>query len=168
MQVKFELIKENARLPERGHDIDVGLDVYTPAAGILRPGVNTIPLGITCHVPVGYGAFLYPRTGMASGKAVWDMEVVASSLGGKTLVSDVTSDAVSIIAHMPPIDPGYTGEINAIVTNNSNLHIRYPLHTRFGQLVFYPIAYAVPTLAVDTSRGTGAFNSTGAQEIKRT
>lgn len=164
MHVKFDLLHPNAKLPARGHSIDVGLDTYTPEAGILRPGINKINLGFACHVPIGYGAFIYPRTGMASGLATLGMEIqVVRSMpeGGKVYVKDMKPDGISIIAHMPPIDPGYTGAVHALVTNNSEYFIKYDAHTRFGQLVFYPITYVIPVENVDASRGTNAFGSTG-------
>lgn len=159
MQVKFKLLREGARLPERGHGIDVGLDTFTPTSGILKPGINKIPLGFSCDVPVGYGAFIYPRTGMTSGEA--SKYLLVSAAGAPTTVGELTTDGVSIIAHMPPIDPGYTGEVHALVTNSSMYFIKYKQHTRFGQLVFYPIAYVTPVEEVDTTRGDGAFASTG-------
>jgi dUTPase len=169
MQVKFILLYDGARLPERGHSIDVGLDVYTPKEGVLIPGPNVIPLGFSCEVPVGYNCSVYPRTGMVSGLKTVDFEVLTHGFKGKhateenskIFVRDSHNNGVSLFATHPPIDPGYAGEVNAIVLNHSDLYIKYPQHTRFGQLVFHPIAYAIPTLSVDTSRGAGAFGSTG-------
>ena len=160
MQVKFKLLREGAKLPERAHGIDVGLDVFTPSEGILRPGPNKIPLGFSCEVPVGYVAAIYPRSGMASGEKTLDLEILQ---GGKTyLVKELEPNGIGLFAQLPPIDPGYTGEVHAIVYNSSNYMIKYPKHTRFGQLVFYPIAYVQPVLELDNSRGDKGFGSTGA------
>lgn len=164
MDVKFTLLHANARLPERGHSIDVGLDVYAPTEGVLKPGPNKVALGIGVEVPVGYNASIYPRTGMASGTGTLDFEVITKEVtpaGYETRVKDVRSEGISLLAQLPPIDPGYTGEVHAIVINLSDLTIKYPAHTRFGQMVFHPIAYARPVAAVDTSRGVNGFNSTG-------
>lgn len=162
VEVKFKLLTNQARLPARGHGIDVGLDVFTEGAGILRPGVNKIGLGFSCEVPVGYGGFIYPRTGMASGQSTLDMKVSdGSPLEFEPTVRQACPGGVSLIAHMPPIDPGYTGEIHAIVTNTGNISIRYDKHTRFGQLVFYPVTYVVPVLDIDKSRGDKGFGASG-------
>lgn len=162
MQVKFKLLREGAKMPSRGYGIDVGLDTFTPTEGMLAPGMNKIPLGFSCDVPVGYGGFLYPRTGMTSGAATLDF-IVKRSLAAKEemLVRDVHTNGIPLVAHMPPIDPGYTGEVHALVYNFSNYFIRYPQHTRFGQLVFYPIVYVQPVLELDDKRGGGAMGSTG-------
>lgn len=163
MQVKFKKVRDGAVLPRRGHAIDVGLDVFTPTEGVLKPGMNIVPLGLTCEVPVGYGGFIYPRSGMVSGVATKKLEASPYSVRqiGTERVEAFYPGGVSLVAHLPPIDPGYTGEINAFVYNHSDLYIKYPQHTRFGQLVFYPIAYATPVEEVDLSRKDGAMNSTG-------
>ncbi|MNH13572.1 Deoxyuridine 5'-triphosphate nucleotidohydrolase [compost metagenome] len=166
MKLLTKLLYDGAKLPERGHDIDVGLDLFCPKAGVLYPGPNKIPLGISIEVPIGYSAEVRPRTGMASGEKTREFTVynvhrklVAEE---KVYVGELKSRGIALIAQSPPIDPGYTGEINAIVLNTSELTIEYPAGTRFGQLVVYPITYAIPTESVDTSRGDKGFGSTGA------
>lgn len=162
MRLNTKLLYKGARLPERGHDIDVGLDVFTPYGGVLKPGANTIPLGISIEVPIGYSAEIRPRTGMASGAKTLDMTVVDGDLIEYGVVRDYYENGIALLAQSPPIDPGYTGEINAIVYNGSSLHIAYDYGTRFGQLVVYPIAY--PYCEVDEPkkvRGDGKFGSTG-------
>ncbi|MNB69347.1 Deoxyuridine 5'-triphosphate nucleotidohydrolase [compost metagenome] len=166
MKLVTRLTLPNAKLPERGHDIDVGLDVFTPEAGVLLPGPNKIDLGVSIDVPIGYSAEIRPRTGMASGEKTLDMVIYnphkRNSHEDDMLVKDVYDRGVSLLAQSPPIDPGYTGNITAIVVNLSNHSIKYPAHTRFGQLVVYPVAYAIPVESVDTSRGDKGFGSTGA------
>lgn len=156
MQVRFRLLHEGAILPRRGHDSDVGLDVFTPTSGTLRPGANKIPLGIACDVPDGWCAAIWPRSGMVSGEASKGMIVV-----NKDVSNTLYPNGIPILAQMPPIDPGYTGEINVMVVNCSDRAILYEKHTRFGQLVFVPCAYVVPVLNIDRSRGTKGFGSTG-------
>lgn len=174
MKLVTKLLHSNARLPERGHDIDVGLDVFTPEAGLLLPGPNKIPLGFSIEVPIGYSAEIRPRSGMASGEKTLDFVLHYASppitvfseeqeiKPFNNTVKELHSNGVAIIAQSPPIDPGYTGEVHAIVFYNGKYPLEYPAHTRFGQLVVYPVVYAVPCEAVDTSRGVGGFGSTGA------
>jgi len=166
MKVKFTLLRPNARLPERGHDIDVGLDVFTPTSGLLKPGPNKIGLGFSMEVPVGYSASIYPRSGMATGektKNMWASSTYNSEIAWirRDKVYNFYPDGVAILAQIPPIDPGYTGEVTAIIYNGSDLTIEYPLHTRFGQLVIHPIVYVVPCLEIENSRGNKGFGSTG-------
>jgi dUTP pyrophosphatase len=165
MKLVTRLIHPQAKLPERGHDIDVGLDVFCPVAGKLLPGPNKIDLGISIDVPIGYSAEIRPRTGMASGEKTMDFVIYNPRKHPNdpddVLVRHKHSYGVALLAQSPPIDPGYTGTINAIVINLSDDVIEYPAHTRFGQLVVYPITYAVPAISVDTSRGSSGFGSTG-------
>lgn len=166
MQVQIKQLRDGAKMPERGHGVDVGMDVYTPSSGVLRPGPNKIALGFAISVPVGYCADIRPRSGMASGEKTLDFDVVTPSRMGVpdegVKVKDVAPQGIGILATHPPIDPGYTGEVHAIVINTSNVAIKYPQHTRFGQLVFAPIVYATLVEAVDLTRGDNGFGSTGA------
>lgn len=161
MQVEFTLIHPDAKMPERGHGIDVGLDVFTPEAGQLLPGPNKIPLGFSIDVPVGWCAAIYPRSGMASGEKTRTMVVKQYKLGMDYLVDMIHPNGVAILAQLPPIDPGYKGIVHAIIVNTSDLTIEYEKHTRFGQLVFVPCAYVQPVLRVDNTRGSDGFGSTG-------
>lgn len=134
MQIKFKLLVEGAQLPSRKHANDVGLDVYAPTEGILYPGANKIDLGFSVDVPIGYQANIYPRSGHA---------------------------AKGILAQIPPIDPGYTGHIHAILINASQEPYTYDKGERLGQLVFTPVSIVQPTLAYESARGDAGFNSTG-------
>ncbi|MNU34850.1 Deoxyuridine 5'-triphosphate nucleotidohydrolase [compost metagenome] len=166
MKLVTRLTLPGAKLPERGHDIDVGLDVFCPTNGILYPGPNKIDLGVSIDVPIGYSAEIRPRTGMASGEKTMDLVIhnprKHPNDPDDIKVSDKYPRGVALLAQSPPIDPGYTGNINAIVINLSDDIIEYPAHTRFGQLVVYPVTYAVPAESVDTTRGAQGFGSTGA------
>ncbi|MNC14730.1 Deoxyuridine 5'-triphosphate nucleotidohydrolase [compost metagenome] len=132
-----------------------------PEAGVLYPGPNMIPLGFSIDVPIGYSAEIRPRSGMASGSKTKDFVVHGAT---HFTIRDTGNKerGIGIIAQSPPIDPGYIGEVHAIVINTSDIAIDYPEHTRFGQLVVYPVVYAIPSESVDDSRKANGFGSTGA------
>lgn len=134
MKILFDLVHPEARLPERQHENDVGLDVYAPEPGILHPGANCVDLGFTVEVPIGWQANIYPRGGHSK---------------------------KGIYAQLPPIDPGYTGTVHALIYNGSGKDYVYDKHERLGQLVFTPVAIVQPMLSKGKERGNGAFNSTG-------
>jgi dUTP pyrophosphatase len=157
MNVELIVFKDNYIAPKRGHDIDVGLDVAAPEAGVLLPGPNVIGVGFGLKVPVGYNVSVYPRTGMVSGQKTLDMKVANTFL----TVKDVHPNGISLAAQHPPIDPGYAGEIHVIVINHSDLTVEYERGTRFGQLVCHPIAYINPVSNIDETRGAGWAGSTG-------
>ena len=127
-------------LPNRAHGNDAGADVHAclhneSGAVTIFPNYSLrIPLGLGLHLPDGYAAFVFPRSGLSSN---------------------------GITCELPPIDSGYTGEIHAIVTNCSSEP--YIIHEgdRIGQLVILPIVVADFVTETGPERGTGAFGSTG-------
>ena len=134
MFLKFTLLRPNAKLPERKNLQDVGLDCYVPEAGVLKPGMNKVPLGWSVEIPNGYQGIISPRSGHA---------------------------VRGILSQIPPIDPGYTGEVHALIYNATGEDYEYPLHERVGQLVITPAIIATPVLELENNRGNNGFNSTG-------
>lgn len=121
--------------PYRAHENDAGADVYSPCTMTLEPHTTTkIPLGLGLVLPDGYAAYVFPRSGMA---------------------------ARGLVCELPPIDSGYRGEINAIVTNVSNNTQLIEEGDRIGQLVVMPVVIAEFIEYDIKERGDGAFASTG-------
>lgn len=121
--------------PFRAHENDAGADVYLKEDVVL-PGNTTvkIPLGFGLQLPDGYAAYIYPRSGLAS---------------------------KGIVCELPPIDSGYTGEIHAIVTNNTEVRVKLLKGERIGQLVIMPIIIADFITEDIKERGANGFGSTG-------
>lgn len=117
---------------------DAGYDVYALRDTWLLPfQTKKIPVNIHVSIPKGYCALLTGRSG--------------NSLRG-------------LMFHIGTIDAGYTGKIQAVVTNLTLLPKRIRKGERIGQLVFLPIpevtmvcyAYLPPT-----ERGEKGLGSTG-------
>jgi len=124
-----------SKLPHRAHHDDVGADVYsTKFLLIYTASTEKIPLGFGLELPNGYGGFIYPRSGLS---------------------------AKGIVCELPPIDPGYKGEIHAIVSNVSDEPYQVNVDDRIGQLVITPVVIADFVTELNNERGTGAFASTG-------
>lgn len=122
-------------LPDRAHHNDVGADVYSTKKLVIYPhSTEKIPLGFGLELPNGYGGFIYPRSGLSS---------------------------KGITCELPPIDPGYRGEIHAIVSNVSDVPYQVQEGDRIGQLVITPVVLADFVTELNNERGTGAFASTG-------
>lgn len=122
-------------LPNRAHHDDVGADVYSTKKLVIYPhSTEKIPLGFGLELPNGYGGFIYPRSGLS---------------------------AKGIVCELPPIDPGYKGEIHAIVSNVSDVPYQVQVGDRIGQLVITPVVIADFVTEFNNERGTGAFASTG-------
>lgn len=135
MKLEVKLMRDGAKFPNYSKDLDVGADVYLPCDFTLEPGkVNKVPLGIAIALPNGYEGNLRPRSG--------------SLLRG-------------IITHNPAIDPGYTGEIHALVSITGKEPIELKAGERICSLIITPYIRAEFTEKIINDRGTNGFNSTG-------
>lgn len=134
--MKIELIDYGYEFaPNRAHDNDAGADVYSTSCYFIEPHQTVkIPLGFGIKLPDGYVAFVNPRSGLSSR---------------------------GITTELAPIDSGYTGEIHAIVTNNSNEPFEIYEGDRVGQLVVVPVVIADFVTERSEQRGDNGFGSTG-------
>lgn len=122
-------------LPKRAHYNDAGADVYNPTTVYVKDGETVnIGLGFGVAIPDGHFGLVYVRSSMA---------------------------AKGLTVELPPIDPGYTGEIHAIIRNHSGKTVCLEKGDRIGQLVVQPVIYADFVEEFTEERGTGAFGSTG-------
>ena len=128
------------KLPNRAHYNDVGADVYAcphtefDKIRVWRNSSVKIPLGFGLELPDGYAGFIFPRSGLSS---------------------------IGITCELSPIDPGYRGEVHAIVTNCTNADYWIERGDRIGQLVILPIVVADFVTELGEKRESGAFGSTG-------
>ena len=121
--------------PFRPHDNDAGADVYMPYDCTIKPGeVKKIPLGFGIEVPDGFAGFVFPRSSMA---------------------------VKGLVCELPPVDPGYRGEIHAIISNVSNTVQTIQKDDRIGQLIIMPVIIADFVSEHGSQRGIGGFGSTG-------
>lgn len=121
--------------PKRAHHNDAGADVYSTIDYTLEPfETHRIPLGFGLNLPDGLVAFIMPR----------------SSLSSK-----------GISCEMAPIDSGYTGEVHAIIVNNTKEPYTISEDDRVGQLVVFPTIIASFETIEQPERGNNAFGSTG-------
>lgn len=127
---------EPEHLPSYAHDGDAGADVYSPQSFDLYPD-ETITVGLKFGValPKGFVAFIFPRSSMCK---------------------------AGVNCYLPPTDPGYTGEIHAVLHNSSRGVFHVNEGDRIGQLLILPAITPVYKLGFcDSTRGDGAFGSTG-------
>ena len=134
MYLKFNKIDKEVKTPSRAHKLDAGLDCFTSKEIILKPHVNTlIPLGFSCEIPNGYVGLLLPKSSM-------NLKGVNTRIG--------------------VIDAGYTGEIKAVLINDTNEDITILKDKGVCQLVVLPIAIAEMDETISNERGNGGFGST--------
>lgn len=132
----------DARLPERAHPGDAGLDLYAVCAVDLPPGGRAaVPTGWAVAIPEGHAGLVVPRSGLALRHGV----TVANAPG--------------------LIDAGYRGELQVLLVNMGTEPHTVSPGDRIAQLVVTPIAQAVATevddLPESDGRDEGGFGSTG-------
>jgi dUTP pyrophosphatase len=137
--MKIEIIDKGAvakgRLPQRAKPMDAGADIFAPRDWNLESGQTIkLPLGFGVRIPNGFAAFVYPRGSMSQ---------------------------KGITCQLCPIDASYTGEVHAIVTNESNDSFYIKEGDKIGQLVIFPCIIADFVTEPLEERGTAAFGSTG-------
>lgn len=141
MKIKLD---EGAIMPERAHDDDAGLDIFSPIDKVVYPGCRTsINLGVHVEIPKGYVGFLKSKSGLMK------------NYGLKT---DGT------------IDSGYIGPISVVVFNNGANIFHIQRGAKITQLVIVPCL--TPNLEVvddleQTERGSNGFGSTGFFKFSR-
>jgi dUTP pyrophosphatase len=141
LNVNISRVRGDAHLPTKAHPEDGAWDLYASLnePHIIRPyvGPSTIPTGVAFEIPVGYIGLVLGRSGFAT-------------KGTHT--------------HVGLIDPGYIGEINAIldadhlapVQNGDRIAQLVILKNSDIQLVEVPYSEMKPS-----ERGTNGLGSTG-------
>lgn len=141
--MKIPLIKLDLELPtpRRAHKDDAAVDLYARQGATLRPGAwAAVPTGVAVAVPEGYVGLVSPRSGLA------------------------LRHGISVVNGPGVIDPGYRGEIKAILINHSDSDVVLHRGDRVAQLLIL----SVPTwdlveveMLDESDRGESGFGSTG-------
>lgn len=141
--VKIKYLSDKATEPRYATDGSLGMDLSAALSEpvVIKPGERVaVPTGIAIQIPDGWGAFVFPRSGLS-------------------LKSGITMcNCVGVI------DTDYTGELKAAVINVSDKEFTVNSGDRIAQLVFLPVEKARFVSAEeldDTDRGDGGFGSTG-------
>lgn len=131
-QIKFE---DDAKMPERAHYNDAGIDCFASESVVIEPHYRKrVKLGFGLELPDGYVAFLLPRSSM---------------------------NAKGIRCEVGTIDAGYRGEIQAVIVNDTSDAIAIMKDDKIAQLVVMPITYVDLVDNLNNDRNTNGFGSTG-------
>ena len=143
MNVNIKKLNENATVPTYGSPYAAGADLYAciDSDVTINPGETLlIKTGIAIELPIGYAAFIYARSGLASKRGL----APANKVG--------------------VVDCDYRGEIMVALHNHSTVEQTVARGERVAQMVIAPYITAefieTDTLS-DTVRGEGGFGSTG-------
>jgi deoxyuridine 5'-triphosphate nucleotidohydrolase len=117
----------------------LGYDIYAPSDGFLDALTSKkIPLGFSAAFTLGYGGFLWDRSGMG---------------------------AKGIARFAGAIEPTYRGEWQAVLYNSTGQTFRWSRGDRIIQVIFLRPEFTDEVLVVDKLEGLdrgGGFGSTGA------
>lgn len=134
------MLEEGARMPERAHKQDAGLDLYSREEQIILPGESAVfDTGVHVELPEGTFGKLESKSGL-------NVKYSVVSCGGV-------------------IDCGYTGSIAVKLYNLGDKPYMVRKGQKIVQMIIQP--YLAPELEVveelsDTDRGSSGFGSTEA------
>ena len=133
------VLDEGARLPERAHADDAGLDLFSRERKVV-PAHGSALFDIGVHMEIQHGYF-----GKIESKSGLNVKHDVVSCGGV-------------------IDAGFAGSIAVKLYNLSDVDYEVLAGDKIAQLVFIPIM--VPRMVVvdeleETERGSNGFGSTG-------
>ena len=138
LTIKVKRLNPYAKLPNYAHHGDVGLDLYSLEDRIIKPKEHARFMnGFALEFPAGYIALVKDKGSIS--------KAGLHTMGGV-------------------FDAGYRGEYNVHLVNLSDKAYKVEKGDKIAQLVILPVEIAkikeVKKLS-DSSRGTGAFGSTG-------
>ena len=141
MKVAVKKLHEDAVLPSLGSAYAAGADLYSVEEVTLQPGQTAlVHTGLAMEIPVGYGGFLFARSGLATKRGL----APANKVG--------------------VIDADYRGEIMVALHNHGATTQTVEKGERVAQMVLLPYLAAeyfeVEQLS-ETDRGDGGFGSSG-------
>ncbi len=143
MKVNIKKLNENAVIPTYGSPYAAGADLYAciEEEQTIMPGeTKLIKTGLAIELPIGYAAFIYARSGLASKRGL----APANKVG--------------------VVDCDYRGEIMVALHNHSKVEQSVSPKERIAQMVIAPYITAEfleTDILSDTVRGEGGFGSTG-------
>lgn len=141
MKIEFTRLRNEAQAPRYATLGDAGADITTTDSFYLSPGEQiVVGTGIAIAVPMGYAAFVHPRSGLAA------------------------RYGISVTNAPGTIDSGYRGEVKAILINHGDYPVRFEPGDRIAQLViqrYEHVEWAEVDSLDETERGIGGFGSTG-------
>lgn len=143
MKINVKKLNEKAIMPTYGSEYAAGADLYAcieSEVTVAPHATAMIPTGIAIELPVGYGGFIYARSGLASKRNL----APANKVG--------------------VVDCDYRGEVKVALHNHGETAQTVAVGERIAQLVVAPYITAQFIEAdelSDTVRGAGGFGSTG-------
>lgn len=138
MNIFVKKLYDDAKLPSRAHHDDAGIDMYAHGHHEVAPRATvTIATGCACEIPFGYVGLMWDKS--STGKNG------LKTLGGV-------------------IDAGYRGEVKIMLHNLSEDTYAFEHGDKVAQMLIQKVELwevEESDELSETTRGTGAFGSTG-------
>lgn len=146
VEVLLTRLDPEVPIPRYAHLGDAGADLVVTRDVALAPGERAlVGTGIAIALPIGYAAFVHPRSGLAA----------RCGLG--------------LVNAPGTIDAGYRGEIRVCLINHD---LREPIELRRGDRIAQLVVQRVEHVAFtevaelpDSERGAGGYGSTGGHAV---
>jgi len=139
MKLKVKKLREDVRLPTKGHPGDAGIDFYTVEDVRFLPKAQTkVSTGVAIEIPEGYAGFVWGKSSISFIKGL-------EKMGGL-------------------IDAGYRGEVFFSFYNTSNIEVVIEKGQKIGQIViqkFEDCEIVEEKELTEAVRGDRGFGSTG-------
>lgn len=139
MKIKVKKLKEDAKLPTKGHPGDAGMDFYAMEDIIFLAGKQTrVHTGVAIEIPEGYVGL------------IWDKSSVSFNMGLKVMGG--------------VIDASYRGEIIMNLLNVGDKEVKMEKGQKVAQMIiqkFEDCDIVEVSELSDTVRGVGREGSTG-------
>jgi dUTP diphosphatase len=140
--LRYRLLHDGGRPPERAHDDDAGFDLRAAEPALIQPGARaSVGTGVAIELPGGHAGLVLPRSGLAA------------------------RHGVALVNAPGLIDPGYRGELTVLLLNTDREDpFEVEPGDRIAQLVI--VRHETPELVEAdalawTVRGADGFGSTG-------
>ncbi len=141
MKIAVKKLHTDAVLPSLGSEYAAGADLYSVEEMTIGAGeTKLVHTGLAMEIPVGYGGFIFARSGLATKRGL----APANKVG--------------------VIDADYRGEIMVALHNHGGVDQTIEKGERVAQLVIMPFLaaeYFESETLSDTARGEGGFGSSG-------
>lgn len=138
--LKYQLLSNKAKAPQRGTRLSSGLDVFTPIDfEIPAREFEMISLDLRFEIPEGWDLAVYNKSGVSTKKGL--------SKGAEL------------------IDADYRGSVHIHLFNHTDTLARFKAGDKVAQLVMREVWLGdieeVEEISLDTERAAGGFGSTG-------
>ena len=141
MKIAVKKLHPQAVLPSLGSEYAAGADLYSVEEITLQTGeTKLVHTGLAMEIPVGYGGFIFARSGLATKRGL----APANKVG--------------------VVDADYRGEIMVALHNHGSAAQTVEKGERVAQMVIMPFLaaeYFETEELSDTARGAGGFGSSG-------